>query len=132
MKNYASTLRTAVNFKQGAGEKTHPLEQRLSANICALESFGKITIDQELAATLFMDALDTIIQSKILTETHNHAVNEVKDFPSSVSEVVIRIENYVKSATTTDVKQHASSTIYAFGDDMERENDTSIKPCFNF
>ena len=49
MKNYASTLRTVVNFKQGPGKKIHPLEQRLSANICALESFGKIMIDQELA-----------------------------------------------------------------------------------
>ena len=48
MKNYASTLRTGVNFKQGPGEKIHPLEQRLSANIRALESFGKIMIDQEL------------------------------------------------------------------------------------
>ena len=84
MKNYASTLRTVVNFKQGPGEKIHPLEQRLSADICALESFGKITIDQELAATLFMDSLDTNIHSKFLTDTHNHAVNEVKDYPSSV------------------------------------------------
>ena len=47
MKNYPSTLRTVVNFKQGPGEKIHPLEQRLS------ESFGKIMIGQELAATIY-------------------------------------------------------------------------------
>ena len=90
-------------------------------------------IDQKRPATLFMDSLDTNIHAKFLTDTHNHAVNEVKDYPSSVSEVIIRIDNYMKSIpNSTDVKQLASSTMYAFGDDIERENDTSIKPCFDF
>ena len=72
-----------------------------------------------------MDALDINVHGKFLTETHNNAVNEVKDYPVSITEVITRADNYMRSVSSATIRPVDS--IFAV-DDVERE----AKPCFDF